>query len=128
MTNPIKSVITTCYSNFISDFSDPLKVDKDALEKDIGCAVKDAFKSQNTADKARTVLGKDRFKDLISLYLNNFYMNDGIDLSGLSNVVESKVMVRHLGKDKLNVLNLIIKLSRLTEEKKAGLLFLERQP
>ena len=125
MNDKIKSNITTSYMLFIFDFSDPSKVEKSNIEKEIKFPISEAFDSQKKADSARERLGKDGFNKMLSLYFASFETQDGFDYNRLGQSVlkHKKVFLRFLGKDKLNYLTLLINTMMSLQEPKKGLLF-----
>jgi len=124
MIDKIKSNLTNHYLMFIFDFGDPASVKQDELAKELGCAVADVFKTQRQADKAKKVLGKSGFEKMLVVYFNQFQSRDGINFKKLESELKQnrKVLLRHLGKDKVNYLNLMISVSGSLEGKKRGLL------
>ncbi len=125
MIQKIKSNITTSYMLFIFDFSDPSKVEKSNIEKEIKFPVSEVFDSQRKADSARERLGKDGFNKMLSVYFASFETQDGFDYNRLGNHVlkHKKTFLRFLGKDKLNYLTLLINTMMSLQEPKKGLLF-----
>lgn len=125
MNEQIKTQLTTAYMMFVFDFSDPSQIDKDHFTKSIN--LEELFDTQRTADKAKRLWGKDGFKKLMSLYFNRYQTNKGLDFDALeaSIVKNRKVFLRHLGKDKIAFLLLIVTLLKALESTptKRGLLF-----
>lgn len=124
MIDKIKSNLTNSYLMFVFDFSDPQDIKKDALTEAIGFPIAEVFKTQRQEDKAKKILGKTGFGKMLFVYFNQFQSQDGIDFKALEKeiVQNKKVLLRHLGKDKVNYLNLMISVSRSLEPKKRGLL------
>ncbi len=122
MNDKIKTHLTTAYMMFVFDFHDPSLV-----EMELNFDIAKLFDSQRTADKAKKLWGKDGFKKILSLYFNQFQASHGLDIEALSLTLtgNKKTLLRHLGKDKITFLNLIVTLMRdanLTTPKR-GLLF-----
>lgn len=124
MSDKLKASLTNSYLMFIFDFADPSTVDKDEVLKCIECPVIDIFKSQKQADKAKKMLGKQGFGKALVLYFGQFQSHDGVDFKRLESELSTnrKVFQRHLGKDKVNYLGLMISVSNAVEPKKRGLL------
>lgn len=124
MTDKIKSNLTNSYLMFVFDFGDPAHCDKAALAQAIGCPIIEVFKSQRTADKAKKVLGKRGFGEMLVCYFSAFQSQDGVKFKELERelITNRKVFLRHLGKDKVNYLNLMISVSGSIEPAKRGLL------
>lgn len=126
MTDKIKSQLTTAYMMFIFEFHDPLGVDKDALETKMPCKVDEIFSSQRNCDRSKRKL-QDDFPKALCLYFKKYQTIDGVDVIALQVELDThgKTMKRHLGKDKMVHLRLIINLMRTLNEKpiiKGGLL------
>jgi hypothetical protein len=124
MTEQIKANLTNCYLMFIFEFADPANVDKAQVQSAIDCPVIDIFKSQRQADLSKKILGKVGFGKAVMLYFDQFQSHDGIDFDSLEKELTQhrKVFLRHLGKDKVNYLNLLIKINGSIEPKRRGLL------
>lgn len=124
MIDKVKSNLTNYYLMFVFDFGDPADCNKAELAQKIGCPIVEVFKSQRTADKAKKVLGKKGFGEMLVCYFSAFQSQDGVKFKELEKELASnrKVFLRHLGKDKVNYLNLMISVSGSIEEKKRGLL------
>jgi hypothetical protein len=124
MIDKIKSNLTNSYLMFVFDFGDPAECDKGALAQKIGCPIIEVFKSQRTADKAKKVLGKKGFGEMLVVYFSAFQSQDGVKFAELEREIKAhrKVFLRHLGKDKVNYLNLMISVSGSLETQKRGLL------
>lgn len=118
----IKTHLTTAYMMFVFDFHDPSSVD---LEINFDIAL--LFDNQKSADSAKKLWGKNGFKKLLSLYFNRYQTGHGLDVDALSETVtrNKKVLLRHLGKDKVAFLVLIVTLFRAMDfnAPKRGLLF-----
>ncbi len=125
MSDKIKSSITTSYMLFIFDFADPSSVDKSNIEKQIECPVMEVFDSQKKTDSAKTLLGKEGFNKMLSVYFSNYQTQDGFDFSRLANEIKKnkKVFLRHLGKEKLLYLTLLISIMDALSEPRKGLLY-----
>lgn len=124
MIDQIKSNLTNQYLMFIFEFADPSSVNKEELALFIGCPIIEIFKSQKMADKSKKLLGKTGFGKALVCYFNQFQSQDGIDFKKLEKEITQnrKVFLRHLGKDKVNFLTLLIKISDTLEPKRKGLL------
>lgn len=123
MIDKIKSNLTTNYMMFIFDCGDPNATDKKQLEAQIKCPLVEMFNSQRTVDKAKKSLGKAGFNNLLAAYFGQFQSPDGFKFKTLDEELtkNKKVFLRHLGKDKLNYLTLIVSTRKAIEIKK-GLL------
>ena len=127
MIERIKSSITNSYLNFLFDYADPSSVNKEAIVKALGFPIDDLFSSQKRSDHAKR-LGKETFNKAVSIYFARFQNSDGVDFKRLKKEItrDKKTMLRHLGKDKLNFLALIISILETEPEvKKLGLLFVQ---
>ncbi len=125
MNDKIKSNITTSYMLFVFDFGDPSSVDKSQIEVEIKGPVSEVFSSQKKTDSAKKTLGKSGFDKMLSIYFSSFQTQDGLKYDSLENELlkNKKVFLRHLGKDKLNFLNLIVSVMKAgAGESKRGLL------
>ena len=124
MIDKIKSNLTNSYLMFIFDFADSSQVNKDELLKRIECPLLEIFKTQKNADKTKKVLGKNGFGKALFVYFNEFQSQDGIDFNRLEKEIAQnrKVFLRHLGKDKVNYLTLLISIDNSLEKPKKGLL------
>lgn len=125
MIDKIKSNLTNSYMMFVFEFADPSTIDKSEIQAFIKCPLVDAFSSQRTADSAKKNLGKLGFSKLLSVYFGEFQTSDGIDFRrlGLELTKNKKVLLRHLGKDKVNFLNLLVSIAKSLESERKGLLF-----
>lgn len=127
MSDRINSLANNAYLMFVFDFADPSAIDKEKILPDL--LAKGLFDSQKTADKVKRHLKND-FNQALSLYFNQFNKGGRVDVDALdSSIVRGKkTMLRHLGKEKLNYLSLIVSLLRETDKSypKKGLLSLER--
>lgn len=123
MIDKIKSNLTTSYMLFVFDFGDPSTADKTRIECDIKCPLVELFHSQRTVDKAKKQLGREGFNNLLAAYFSQFQSADGFQFKTLDEELNKnkKVFIRHLGRDKMNYLNLIISTRKAIEIKK-GLL------
>lgn len=124
MIDKIKSNLTNSYLMFIFDFADPSNVNKEEISEFIGCPIIEIFQSQKMADKSKKLLGKNGFGKALVCYFNLFQSQDGVNFRKLDAEMtkHKKVFLRHLGKDKVSFLNLMIKISESIEPKKRGLL------
>ncbi len=124
MSDKIKSKITTSYMLFVFDFADPSSVNKAEIEKSIECPILEVFSSQKKVDHAKKLLGKEGFNKMLSLYFSSFQTQEGFDFAGLESELKKnkKVFLRHLGKDKIQFLTLLIGVMSALLEPKKGLL------
>lgn len=124
MIEKIKSTLTSSYLLFVFDFAEPTSVDKGELSKSLGFEADEIFKCQKNADKAKKVLGKDGFSKALVCYFNQFQSKDGVDFKSLDSDLHRhrKVITRHLGKDKVNYLNLLVSIANASDTKRRGLL------
>lgn len=127
MNEQIKTQITTSYMMFVFEFADPSSIDEEKLTDDIRCNLNEIFSSQKNADRAKRILGKDNFSKLLSVYFNKFQSGGDLNFIGLEDAIakNKKVMMRHLGRDKVTFLNLIVTLMKALElePNKKGLLW-----
>lgn len=127
MSDRIKSLANNAYLMFIFDFADPSMIDKEKILPDQ--LAKELFSSQKIADKVKRHLKND-FNQALSIYFNQFNKGGRVDIEALENAMLAgkKTMLRHLGKERLNCLNLIVSLLREVDKSypKKGLLALER--
>lgn len=123
MNEQIKSNLTTAYLMFVFDFADP-SFDKGPLLEKLGVDLAELFDKQKSVDHAKKEMSKDDFQKILSLYFNQFQSGDGLAHSQLADKLEAHKanFQRHLGKDKLAYLGLILKLMKTLEVKKRGLL------
>lgn len=126
MNDKIKSQLTTAYMMFIFDFHNPLDVNQSALEERMPCKINEVFSSQRNSDRSKRKL-QDDFPKALSLYFKQYQTIDGVNVIALNEAmdVNNRTMQRHLGKDKMVHLRLIVNLIRALDEKprlKKGLL------
>lgn len=124
MIDKIKSNLTNSYLMFVFEFADPSTVNEQELSAFIGCPVIEIFKSQRAADRSKKVLGKASFGKALVCYFGQFQSSDGVDFRRLGHELTKnrKVFLRHLGKDKVNYLSLLIKINESIEPQRRGLL------
>jgi hypothetical protein len=115
----IKSILSNSYVMFIMDFADPTQI-----KLEYQYPIEELFNSQKTADRAKKQLGKDGFNKAVALYFSKLQNSAGVDSAALEENLRrsKKVFVRHLGKDKVQLLELIVMLSKSLEERGRGLL------
>lgn len=111
---------------FIFDFHDPLDANHKSLEEKMLCKIAEMFSSQKNSDRAKRKLADD-FPKALSLYFKQYQTIDGVNVIALNEAmdVNNRTMQRHLGKDKMVHLRLIVNLMRALDEKprlKKGLL------
>ncbi len=103
------SDLTSAYKDFCALFpkGDGYKSESVAVH------LTDLFASQRVLDKAKKELGKEGFNSLLHSYFSQYIKNDKLETKALSAKVAASepIFHRHLGKDKLFCLKLIIKLS-----------------
>ncbi len=118
MNDKIRSAINTAYMLFVFEFADPTSV---TLETKNPLVV---FDSQKSADKMKKELGKDGFRKFLSLYFSSFQSPRGLDFRKLDHEItkNKKVLLRHLGKDKMTYLSLVVSVLKAVEEPRRGLL------
>lgn len=124
MIEEVRTITTTGFTMFVFDFADLEGVNRDKLETRIKCKVEDVFDQQRNADRAKRVLKED-FRKLLALYFHAYQTSDGFDHGrlGLKLDEKYKVFERHLGKDKLRFVRLLIQLAQATKGKpRRGLL------
>lgn len=125
MNERIKSNLTNAYLMFILDFADPSSLDKAKMEEEIKCKIEDVFKAQKTADRAKRIL-KARFASLLALYFSQFSGKSGLDYVRLDEEIlkNKKHLLRHLGKDKVAYIQLVVGLMKSLDQgqPKKGLL------
>lgn len=124
MSDKIKTNITTSYMLFVFNFADLMNVDKKKIESGLPCPISDVFSSQKRIDTSKRNLGKQEFNELLALYFSQFQTQDGFDFHRLDGELtkNKKVFLRHLGKDKINYLSLLVTLMKTMSEKRRGLL------
>ncbi len=130
MSQKIKDGLTTSYMLFVFDFGDPAAVDREAVEKQIGISLGHIFDTRPGCHRAVQRLGKAKFKKVMALYFMDFKKKDNVDGEKLAVKIERgrEMMKRHLGKDVLLYLDLLIKMANAIESplpKRGGLLFEE---
>lgn len=118
MNDKAKSTLTTAYLMFTFEFADPSTVNVEALKDKVGPL--DVFQSQRSADKAKQVLGKKDFAKLLSLYFAKFQTSDGFDYTRLEQelMTHKQIFERHLGRDRMRFLNLLISTMKSLESDK----------
>ncbi len=125
MTDSIRSNLTNAYMMFVLDLADPSACNKEKLEADMQGLVPEIFDCQKNGDRAKRLL-KDAFPKALALYFNSFNGADGLNYGRLDREMTKnrKHILRHLGKDKLSYLALIVHLmSAIDGKNKKGLLF-----
>lgn len=127
MIDKIKSNITSSFLEFVFSYADPSAISRDAIAKALEFPIEDLFSTQKKADSAKR-LGRETFSKAVSLYFSGFQNQDGVDYKrlGVELIKHKKVLMRHLGKDRLAYLNLIVSVLSATPEVqvKKGLLFI----
>lgn len=123
MTDQLRSLNTTAFTMLVFDFADLEGVNKTKLEEQIKHPLVELFDKQKNADRARKVLKAD-FQKLVALYFNTYQTPQGFAFDRLSKKLDASgpVFERHLGKDKVKYLRLLISTARIIQEKPKGLL------
>lgn len=124
MIDALRSLATTEFTMLIFDHADLEGVNKREILEKIKCPLVELFDRQKNADRAKKVL-KAEFSKAVALFLHGYLTSTGFDFSGLSKKIEEHhgIFERHLGKDQVRYLRLLINVARLSEEKpKRGLL------
>lgn len=118
MIDQLRAHLSTSYTLLIFDFADLEGVNKTELEGQIKHPLVELFDKQKNADRAKKNL-KDDFRKLVALYFNEYQNATGFNFSGLQKKLEENesVFVRHLGKDKVRLIRLLISLAKLVQEK-----------
>lgn len=118
MIEQIRTINTTTYTMLVFDFADLEGVNKAKLESQIKHPLVELFDKQKNADRAKKILKAD-FEKLVALYLNDYQTSQGFAFERLSKKLDEneKVFLRHIGKDKVKLLRLLISIARLTQEK-----------
>jgi hypothetical protein len=117
MIDKLKSNLTNAYMMFILGFADPSTVDKSVVEAEMKGKISEVFNTQKNCDRAKRLL-KGNFAKMLALYFHQFNSTDGFDHLGLDKELakNKKHLLRHLGKDKLQYLNLIVSLMKTADE------------
>lgn len=127
MSEKIKSSLNTSYMLFCFEMGDPSSFNKESLLKTLVFPLDEIFDSQKKCDQAKSKLGKSEFQKVLSLYFSSFQSSDGLDVKGLEAELKQNkpVMLRHLGKDKMAYLQLILSTFKAANEveRRKGLLF-----
>lgn len=127
MNDKIKTHLTTAYMMFVFDFADPSQLDQAKILNSLTVPLNELFHTQKASDKAKKLWGRDGFRKVLCLYFNRFQTPQGLNIEALeqSLVDNKKVLLRHLGKDKVTFLGLIVTLMKASEQPsiKRGLLF-----
>ena len=124
MIDQIKSNLTNSYLMFVFEFADPQTVNKEQINETLGVPIRELFQSQKQADRSKKVLGKIGFGRAVVCYFNSFNNSAGIDFKTLDQELtrHRKIFLRHLGKDKVNYLSLMISIANVCEPQRRGLL------
>lgn len=123
MIDKIRSLNTTAFTMLVFEFADLDGVNKASIEEKIRCPLVELFDKQKNADRAKKILKAD-FEKAVALYFNNYQTSTGFNFERLSRKLDEseKVFLRHLGKDKVSYLRLLISIAKLIQEKPRGLL------
>ena len=123
-TERIRSQITTAYTMLVFDFADPEGINKAEIESYARCPLLELFDKQKSADRVKKHMKAD-FPKALSVYFNQFQSRSGFDCEKLKLKLDGseKVFLRHLGKDKVLYLKLLIFIAEALAEKPKGLLF-----
>lgn len=124
MNDKVKATLTSSYLHMLFEFADPASIKKEELSDKLTQPIERLFDNQRNADKAKKVLGKLGFSRVVFCYFDQFQTQDGIDFKKLEQALQKnhKVILRHLGKDKLNYLKLLSSIAQTLEPKTKGLL------
>jgi hypothetical protein len=111
----------------VFDFADPDGLNKTEIEECARCPIVELFDKQRSADRAKKWLKQD-FEKALAVYFCQFQTHSGFDFKKLKAKLDSseKVFLRHLGKDKVLYLRLLISFAEALAEpapKPRGLLF-----
>ena len=123
----LNSFVTTSYSMLVYGFHDPDGLNKNDIEERARCPIVELFDKQRSADRAKKWLKED-FEKALAVYFCQFQTHSGFDFKGLKSKLDAseKVFLRHLGKDKVLYLRLLISFAEALSEpapKPRGLLF-----
>ncbi len=123
MIDQIRSNVTTAFTMLVFDFADLDGVNKAELQTKIKCPIAELFDKQKNADRAKRALKAD-FDTLLALYFNAYQTSQGFAHERLAQKLDEaeSVFMRHLGKDKVRYLRLLISIAKLINEKPKGLL------
>ncbi len=123
----IKDGLTTSYMLFVFDFGDPAAVDREAVEKQIGLPIAKIFDTKPGYHRTIQRLGRTKFNKVMALYFSDLRTKEGIDADKLGERMAKgqEMLKRHLGKEVMIYLSLLLSVSRAISEKRQGLLFEE---
>jgi len=123
MIDELRSLSTTQFVMLVFEFSDPEDINKTQIEERIKCPLVELFDKQRNADRAKRALKSD-FDKAVSLYFNSYQTSTGFAFDKLDEKLDEHgpIFIRHLGKDLVRYLRLLISIARLTKEKPKGLL------
>lgn len=125
MIEQIKSSLTNAFMMFILEFADPSAVDRQSIEAEMKCSIEEVFSTQKACDRAKRLL-KGNFNKMLALYFNQFNSRYGLNWSQLEAELakNKKHLLRHLGKDKVQYVQLIAALMKQADggKVKKGLL------
>jgi hypothetical protein len=123
MSDQLRSLNTTAFTMLVFEFADLEGVNKAELEEKMRCPVVELFDKQKNADRAKRLLKSD-FDKAVAIYFNNYQTSTGFAFDRLAKKLDecNKIFVRHLGKDKVSYLRLLINIAKLIQEKPKGLL------
>lgn len=118
MIDEIRANISTSYTLLIFDFADLEGVNKVKLEAQLKHPLVELFDKQKNADRAKKNLKAD-FRKLVALYFNEYQNATGFDFSRLQKKLDENesVFIRHLGKDKVRYVRLLISQAKIIQEK-----------
>lgn len=116
----LKDILSSHFDIFIADFADPATVQVEVK------GLSSILDTQKKADQAKKEFDKNGFKQILALYFDNFKADNSVDYIKLEKCITSneKVLLRHLSKDKVMYIRLIVDLHKALEAKprKRGLL------
>lgn len=122
ITNNIKHVLAKSYEEFLNGIEP--KPDAEAVRAKYKGPILDIFITQRATDKAKAQLGKD-FSKAMRMYFDSFLVDGDFASKRLKTSMQpyEKNFLRHLGKDRLAFIKLLIEVADNCEEKRRGLLF-----
>jgi hypothetical protein len=119
----LRSLTSTQFTMFVFNLADLEGANKAEIERKIQVSLESVFDRQKPADRAKRVLKTD-FQKLLALYFHQYQTQTGFAHERLAKKLDEceKVFLRHLGKDKVQYLRLLIAIAKLIQEKPKGLL------
>ena len=122
MIDMLRSLVVTEFL-FLCAKAPESEKERDELKAKLSFPFEKLFDSEGYTNKAKNLLKKD-FEKALSIYFEKYQTKDGFDFARLREALEEheRNFLRHLGKDKVQFLRLLIRLCELTKEKPKGLL------